>query len=128
MLLLALVGVWSLAPDRLWGGTPGLHAFRDAQHVAASRPIAAPVGIVVGVYIFWVGAELPGGAFQGGAILAAMWLIVMMARPVEDVPPTGRRWMRSSRSPARRYSVLSDHAGFAGPADSSPIPPVSPSR
>jgi hypothetical protein len=24
VLLLALVGVWSLAPDRLWGGVPGL--------------------------------------------------------------------------------------------------------
>ncbi len=26
VLLLALVGVWSLAPDRVWGGLPGLRA------------------------------------------------------------------------------------------------------
>ena len=38
-----------------------------------------PVGIVAGVYIFWVGADDPGGAFQGGTVLAAMWLLVMMA-------------------------------------------------
>jgi multisubunit Na+/H+ antiporter MnhB subunit len=37
-----------------------------------------PIGIVVGVYILWVGAIAPG-TFQGGAILAAMWLLIMIA-------------------------------------------------
>ena len=42
-------------------------------------------------HIVWVGANEPGGAFQGGAILAAMWLIVIMARLTEAPAIGGRR-------------------------------------
>jgi multisubunit Na+/H+ antiporter MnhB subunit len=52
-----------------------------------------PVGIVVGIYILWVSADHPGGAFQGGTVLAAMWLLVMMAG-LKDAPSVGRRWLR----------------------------------
>jgi len=94
VLLLALVGAWSLAPDRLWGGRPGPRHRADPQGALAFLArLLAPVGIVVGVYIFWVGADHPGGAFQGGTILAAMWLLVMMAG-LTDAPPVGRRWLR----------------------------------
>ena len=55
--------------------------------------LLAPVGIVVGIYMLWVGADHPGGAFQGGTILAAMWLLVMMAG-LADAPPVSRRWLR----------------------------------
>ena len=94
VLLLALVGVWSLAPDRLWGGRPGPRHQADPRGVLAFLArLLPPVGIVVGIYIFWVGADHPGGAFQGGTILAAMWLLVMMAG-LTDAPPVGRRWLR----------------------------------
>jgi multisubunit Na+/H+ antiporter MnhB subunit len=52
-----------------------------------------PVGIVVGIYILWTGADHPGGAFQGGAILASMWLLAIMAG-LTDTPPVSRRWIR----------------------------------
>jgi multisubunit Na+/H+ antiporter MnhB subunit len=52
-----------------------------------------PIGIVVGLYVFWTGADQPGGAFQGGTLLAAMWLLAMMAG-LADAPPTGRRPLR----------------------------------
>jgi multisubunit Na+/H+ antiporter MnhB subunit len=52
-----------------------------------------PLGILVGVHTFWVGADEPGGAFQGGAILAAMWMIVMIAR-VSEPPSVNSRWLR----------------------------------
>ena len=52
-----------------------------------------PIGIIVGIYIFWIGADLPGGKFQGATILAAMWLIAMMAG-LADAPPVSRRWVR----------------------------------
>ena len=94
VLLLALVGVWSLAPDRLWGGHPGPRHQSDPRGVLAFLArLLPPVGIVVGIYVFWVGADHPGGAFQGGTILAAMWLLVMMAG-LTDAPPVGRRWLR----------------------------------
>jgi multisubunit Na+/H+ antiporter MnhB subunit len=93
VLLLALVGVWSLAPDRLWGGHPGPRHQSDPRGVLAFLArLLPPVGIVIGIYVFWVGADHPGGAFQGGTILAAMWLLVMMAG-LTDAPPVGRRWL-----------------------------------
>jgi multisubunit Na+/H+ antiporter MnhB subunit len=94
VLLLALIGVWSLAPDRLWGGHPGPRHEADPRGVLAFLArLLPPVGIVGGIYLLWVGAEEPGGAFAGGTIIAAMWLLVMMAG-ITDTPPVGRRWLR----------------------------------
>ena len=80
VLLLALIGVWSLAPDRAWGGAPGLKPFRQQGSVlgflAQTLP---PIGIVFAIYMTWIGAYGPGGAFQGGTVLAAMWILLMMA-------------------------------------------------
>ena len=91
VLLLALIGVWSLAPDRFWGGAPGLwpRSRPDGALTLLAR-LLPPIGIVVGIYILWVGAIAPGGAFQGGAILAAMWLLIMIAglRPVPEIGQT----------------------------------------
>jgi multisubunit Na+/H+ antiporter MnhB subunit len=94
VLLLALLGVWSLAPDRLWGGVPGLHvnAEQNSMLVFLAQVLPA-LGIIVGVYMFWTGASYPGGAFQGGAVLAAMWILVMMAG-LKNVPPISLRSMR----------------------------------
>src|SRR6516165_3504160 len=79
VLLLALVGVWSLAPDRLWGGYPGArHQADPLGTLAFLARLLPPVGIVVGIYVVWAGANYPGGAFPGGTILAAMWLLVIM--------------------------------------------------
>jgi multisubunit Na+/H+ antiporter MnhB subunit len=91
VLLLAIVGVWSLAPDTAWGGRPGPRHQADPNGVLAflSR-LLPPVGIVVGIHIFWTGASHPGGAFQGGAILASMWLLVIMAG-LTDTPPVSSR-------------------------------------
>jgi multisubunit Na+/H+ antiporter MnhB subunit len=94
VLVLAVVGVWSLAADRYWGGAPGeAKADRPEPTLAFLAQVLAPLGILVGIHIFWVGADEPGGAFQGGAILAAMWMIVMMAR-LSEAPPTSAVWLR----------------------------------
>jgi len=94
VLVLAVVGVWSLAADRYWGGAPGeARAERPEPTLAFFAQMLAPIGIVVGVHIFWVGADEPGGAFQGGAILAAMWIILMMAR-LTEAPQTNAFWLR----------------------------------
>jgi len=94
VLLLALVGVWSLAPDRLWGGHPGPRHEADPQGAFAFLArLLPPPGIVIGIYILWVSADHPGGAFQSGTILAAMWMLVMMAG-LADTPPVSRRLLR----------------------------------
>ncbi len=52
-----------------------------------------PIGIVVGIYILWVGADHPGGKFQGATVLAAMWLLLMMSG-LHDAPAVSQRWVR----------------------------------
>jgi multisubunit Na+/H+ antiporter MnhC subunit/multisubunit Na+/H+ antiporter MnhB subunit len=72
VLLFALVGVWSLAPDRAWGGRPGPAQPADPNGILAYfARVLPPIGIVVAIYILWVGADDPGGKFQGATILAA---------------------------------------------------------
>jgi multisubunit Na+/H+ antiporter MnhB subunit len=94
VLLLALVGIWSLTPDRLWGGYPGLRHQADPRGTLAFLArLLPPVGVVFGIYLFWVSADHPGGAFQGGTILAAMWLLVMMGG-LADAPAVSRRGVR----------------------------------
>ena len=94
VLVLALVGVWSLAPDRYWGGHPGLEHRLPADGVlpffARTLP---PLGVLLGIHLMWTGADNPGGAFQGGTVLAAMWLVVMMAG-VRDAPAIREQWVR----------------------------------
>jgi multisubunit Na+/H+ antiporter MnhB subunit len=80
VLLLALLGVWSLARDDAWGGVPGFSPNPPPDSVL---PLLArtlpPVGITYAIYMTWAGADVPGGAFQGGTVLAAMWILVIMA-------------------------------------------------
>jgi multisubunit Na+/H+ antiporter MnhB subunit len=94
VLVFALIGVWSLTPDRVWGGRPGPRHHADPNGILAFLArVLPPIGIVVGIYIFWVGADLPGGKFQGATILAAMWLLVVRAG-LTDAPPISRTWLR----------------------------------
>jgi multisubunit Na+/H+ antiporter MnhB subunit len=94
VLLLAVVGVWSVAPDRFWGGAPAPLGRANPQGALVMlEQTLVPLGILVGVHTFWVGADEPGGAFQGGAILAAMWMIVMIAR-VSEPPRVDSRGLR----------------------------------
>jgi hypothetical protein len=60
--------------------------------------------------MFWVGADAPGGTFQAGTVLAAMWLLVMLAG-LQPVPRTGSRalWLVLIAGPALFLAV-----GFLG--------------
>ena len=94
VLLLALLGVWSLAPNSAWNGIPGLRVYgRPSSTLTFLAQLLPPVGIIVGFYMCWVGANAPGGAFQGGTILAAMWLLIIIAR-LQAAPSIGQPWLR----------------------------------
>ena len=94
VLLLALLGVWSLAADEAWGGRPGLFAKADENSLLTfAARILPPFGIVIAAYIFWIGADQPGGKFQGATILAAMWLLVVMSG-LRDTPAISQRALR----------------------------------
>jgi multisubunit Na+/H+ antiporter MnhB subunit len=94
VLILAVVGVWSMGADNAWGGAPApLRRPKPYAPMVFLAQILAPVGVLIGVHIFWTGANAPGGAFQGGALLAAMWMIIMMARLAEP-PRIDTKWLR----------------------------------
>jgi multisubunit Na+/H+ antiporter MnhB subunit len=111
VLLLALVGIWSLAPNRVWGGFPGpRHQADPDSALTFTARLLVPIGILVGIHIFWVGSVAPGGEFQGATILATMWILAMIAGLV-SAPPVSRRWLRLLlvAGPAMFFGI-----GFAG--------------
>ena len=91
VLVVALVAVWSVAEHRHAGGRPGLrqHARPDGVLATYGR-FLPPLGLLVGVYVVWAGTDHPGGAFQGGTIMAALWLLLVMAGHVDAPPVTAR--------------------------------------
>jgi len=56
--------------------------------------LAAPLMIVVAVYLLWAGAFRPGGAFQAGAVLAAGAVLLHLAGllPSWQTPTLTLRW------------------------------------
>ncbi len=87
VLVFAVLAVWSMAPDRHWPGIPGpVFARQDHGPLALLARVLPPIGIVVGLYVMWVGKDVPGGKFQGGTILAAMWVLAWVAGLVR--PPS----------------------------------------
>lgn len=94
VLAVALIGVWSLTADRFWGGVPGLrqHVRPDGVLAYFGRLLPA-VGFLVGVHLLWAGTDAPGGAFQAGTVLAAVWLLVAMAG-LTDAPSVSSLHLR----------------------------------
>jgi len=86
VLLAALLGLWTLTRDAAWKRRIGLR-----QHVKPGGALASfgrvlpPLGLLVGVYLVYIGADRPGGAFQGGTVLAAVGLVAALAGAVR--PP-----------------------------------------
>lgn len=56
--------------------------------------LAAPLMIVVAVYLLWAGAFRPGGAFQAGAVLASAAVLLHLTGllPSWQVPTLTLRW------------------------------------
>jgi multisubunit Na+/H+ antiporter MnhB subunit len=115
VLLLALLGVWSLAREEAWGGAPALKPLAQPQGVL---PLLArtlpPIGLTYGIYMTWAGADVPGGAFQGGTVLAAMWILVVLAGLAlfPKVSSPGLRWAVAA-GPV--VFLLIGFAGFLSP-------------
>ncbi len=73
VLLLALMGVWSLGgKDFRREATPG-------PVLNALAGLLVPLLILVAAYLLWVGAHAPGGAFQAGSVLGAAGVILLLA-------------------------------------------------
>lgn len=94
VLLPALIGVWSVAADRAWNGRPGsLPRPPASDALTLLARILPPFGVLIGIHLVWNGADEPGGKFQGATVLAAMWVLVMMAG-LRQPPTIGGRRLR----------------------------------
>lgn len=93
VLLAALVGVWMLAKDEDWHERMGLpqHA-RHGGVMANFGRLLPPVGVLVGIYLVYIGADRPGGAFQGGTVLAAVGLVAALAGLFQPPRVTAHTW------------------------------------
>jgi len=81
VLLLALLGVWSLGDTTIHReAAPGLVLDTLAR-------VLVPLLILVAAYLLWVGAHAPGGAFQAGAVLGAAGVLLLLSswRPHADL-------------------------------------------
>ena len=94
VLILAVIGVWSVGADEAWGRAPApLRQQKAYAPMVFLAQMLAPVGALIAIHIFWTGANAPGGAFQGGALLAAMWMVTMMAQLAQP-PRVDAQWLR----------------------------------
>jgi multisubunit Na+/H+ antiporter MnhB subunit len=74
VLFVALLGVWSIQE------TP-IQSTRDIQNPVLKTLVGVlvPVAILVCVYLLWVGAYAPGGAFQAGSVLGAALVLILLS-------------------------------------------------
>lgn len=74
VLLVALLGVWSIkeVPIKSMSDfeNPVLHTLVD---------LLVPFLILVSIYLLWVGAHAPGGAFQAGSVFGAGLVLLMLS-------------------------------------------------
>ena len=73
VLLLALLGVWSL------GGVPERRESPPGPVLDMLSRLLVPLLILVAGYLLWVGAHAPGGAFQAGSVLGAAGVLLLLA-------------------------------------------------
>jgi multisubunit Na+/H+ antiporter MnhB subunit len=98
VLLLALLGVWSL------GGLPSIRPEPAPGLVLDTlKRLLVPLLVVVSAYLLWEGAHAPGGAFQAGAVLGAAGVLLLL---------TGWRLPRRVAGYSLRAALVAGVAAF----------------
>ena len=72
VLLLAVLGVWSLAV------VPKSHESVPGEVLDMLSHLLVPLLILVSGYLLWVGGHAAGGAFQAGSVLAAAGVLLLL--------------------------------------------------
>ncbi len=96
VVLLALLGGMALVPTRSWrlplGNLPRQGAAQP--ELSLLMTVVLPLAVLVAFYLFWTGADEPGGAFQGGTILASAALLVVVSGQ-RQATAHGAPWLRA---------------------------------
>jgi multisubunit Na+/H+ antiporter MnhB subunit len=85
VLLLAALGVSTIGAPRHAASLGGTRV--RGPVILAFAHLVLPGLIVLAAYLLWIGADLPGGAFQGAAVLAGAWLVCAFAGLPAEVAP-----------------------------------------
>lgn len=82
VLLAAFLGTAGLAAQR---SLPSLHPgpAASAPMVDALTTMVTPILLTVALYVYWTGADAPGGAFQAGALLGALGVMYLLTGRLE---------------------------------------------
>ncbi|MDQ7043854.1 MAG: MnhB domain-containing protein [Sulfurimonas sp.] len=74
VLFVALLGVYSL-------NTSESHSKLFLQSSVLKRlgAVLIPILILLSAYLLWVGAHAPGGAFQAGSVLSALFILIFLS-------------------------------------------------
>ncbi len=83
VLLLALLGVWSL------GAVPKHRESSSGLVLDMLSRLLVPLLILVAGYLLWVGAHAPGGAFQAGSVLATAGVLSLLTGWRPDIRFSG---------------------------------------
>ena len=119
VLLLALLGVWSL------GELPRQRDSAPGMVLNMLSRLLIPILILVAGYLLWVGANAPGGAFQAGSVLAAAGVLLLLAGCCFSSRFAGLwRWYCSADSFSNTRQPPPDHSySSLKPPPHSPLQP-----
>lgn len=84
VLLVALLGAWSFRSP--WGRRRVLRPPAPGPLLVALVRLLVPAMVLIATYLVWLGAHAPGGAFQGGAVLGAAGVLLLLL----DIPLAAR--------------------------------------
>lgn len=93
VLLLALLGVWAMGRTSISEKSSKV-SIHDSPLMETLVRLLVPVAVLTGGYLLWAGAHTAGGAFQAGAVLAAVGVLLSLSDrfPTRLVRPT--YWLR----------------------------------
>ncbi len=118
VLLVAFLGARVVAePLQRAGPGPSAPGSGEPVLTAPLLRLVVPMGVIVAGYLLWSGGHQPGGAFQAGAVLAALGVLLRL---------TGRLQPAAATSPAERLAlvggiVLFSAIGLAGAGTASAV-------
>jgi multisubunit Na+/H+ antiporter MnhB subunit len=99
VLALAVLGARALAAGGRRAPPPAL----ESPVLDGLLRLVAPLMVIVTGYLLWVGGHAPGGAFQAGALLAALGVLLLLG---------GRQWPRGLSERGERLLAVGGLAVF----------------
>lgn len=95
VLVMALLGVVSLVDLSVISDEAYFASPEDSMLLASMLRFVLPLAVLTAAYLLWAGAHAPGGAFQAGAVLAAVGVLLRLTERIQPISaaPLGLRFV-----------------------------------